>query len=172
MADGIAVTFDVSSVLSQLDKLSDKSESLGRRMAVAGGQVIRDEAKKRAEKSSPPYNPISGGSQEPGTLQDAIYLSRSERITTATQVGYTISWSNTHAWWGKLKEFGWWQTHKIAYVPGHDYFITTDELLDAPIRHAAEPFLAPAYEAKIGEVRQVMITTGREELPKLLGEPT
>lgn len=177
MADGLTAKFDVSDLLRVFTKMETKAVSLASRMAVSGGQVLRDEARIRAQESfaqaSWPYNPISRGSHAAGTLgaTDAIYLAKSDNLTTATTITYSISWNAKKAWWGKLKEFGWWQTHKIRYEPKGDYFVTTNIELPAPIRHKAHPFLAPAYEAKLGAAKEAMIARGRVELPILLGEP-
>ena len=170
MADGFTAKVDLSDVLLRLDRLGDKGVSLASRMAVSGGREIRDEAKLQVTESDPPYNPISRGSQQPGTLRDAIYLAKNDDLTTASMIVYSISWNAKKAWWGKLKEFGWTQTHKIAYVEGADYFITTDELLAEPIRHPAQPFLASAYEISISRAYSAMIERGRKELPNLLRE--
>lgn len=170
MADAFQVSMDVSGFLSFFDKLGEKAVSLGSRMAVSGGRELRDEAIINAPQSSPPYNPYSRGSQQPGTLADAMYLARNERLTTSTTITYSVSWNRQKAWWGHLAEFGWWQTHKIEYIEGYDFFITTDEELPTPIRHSGSKFLSKSFDAALPRAKEAMLERGRMELPNLLRE--
>lgn len=163
---------DLREVDAALDALAvgPIAESLARRMLVSGGQIVRDEAKARAPVSEPPYNPNSRGSQSPGTLADAIYLSKFEEGSGAAVFSYKISWNAKQAWWGKLWEFGWWQKYRIGYDKDRDVFYTdTSDVLPTPIRHA-KPFLAPAYEASSDRAFKAMVARGRVELPQLLRE--
>ncbi len=87
MADGVEFKFDAGAALSGLDKLSGEMKThLARSMAVAGGKIVRDEAKARA----PVYVPGQGrngkpqrinkkSAQTPGALRDSIYLAYREQ---------------------------------------------------------------------------------------------
>jgi hypothetical protein len=169
MADSLKATFDSSEwdvIFAQL--AGPVGESLARRMAVSGGVVLRDEAKLRAplgtaeEHSMRPF----GGSKRPGALKAAIYLAYSD-ASKPNEVTYHISWNSKKAPHGHLLEFGYWQKYKVIFSKEKGWF-TTKELRPTPKWIPAWSFLRPAYEAKIKEVRAVMIQRGREELPKLL----
>jgi hypothetical protein len=167
----LTAKFDLSQVFKGLDKLSAKGYSLGRRMGVSGIKVMKEEARANAPISSPPYNPISRGSQAPETLKNAIYGAFSDARSTPTLITYSVSWNRHQAWWGHLAEYGWLQTHKIEWVPGGDYFITTKIPLPEPIFHPGTKFLSRSYEASIDRAREAMLQRGREELAILLAEP-
>lgn len=147
--------------------------SLARRMALAGGKVPQREAKANALQSFadtewvPNPEGSSASSQEPGTLSEAIYLAFNKKSSTDTLAVYSISWNNTMAWWGRLREFGYLQTHKV-YRGSDGRWWTSDALLDTPKPRPAHPILAPAFDGHLSEVRTAMIAKGREELPKIL----
>lgn len=162
-------TLDLKGWQEGLEKLNGPMrESLARRMGVAGGEVLRDEAKLRAPISDPPYNPTSRGSSQPGTLRDAIYLAFDKKNSTATQFSYSISWNNAKAFWGRFIEFGWWQKYTIGRKPDGTFYTDKSRPLKERIRHPAKPFLRPAFDAKIEVAKAAMIAKGREELPKIL----
>ena len=154
MADGTKATFDASGWTAALDKLVGPArESLARSMAVAGGQVLRDEAKARA--------PVDSGG-----LRDSIYLAFQDGRSTPTMVQYAVSWNASKAPHGHLLEFGHWQT-RAAYQ-GRDGKWYSGALLPNPKWVPAHPFLRPAYEAAKDRARQAMIERGRQRLPELL----
>lgn len=153
-----------------LDKLGGPlKESLARRMLVEGGVVLRDEAILRAPLGEAPYNPESRGSQQPGTLKATIYLARDTKLTTQQSFTYAISWPRT-SFWGRFAEFGWWQTYAIGRKPDGTFFTDVTRPLKSPIRHPAQPFLRPAFDAKIDDAKAAMIARGKEELPNLMRE--
>ncbi|WP_231934974.1 HK97-gp10 family putative phage morphogenesis protein [Bordetella bronchialis] len=154
MADGTKATFDTSGWTAALDKLVGPArESLARSMAVAGGQVLRDEAKTLA--------PVQSGG-----LRDAIYLAYQDADSTPAEVRYAVSWNATKAPHGHLLEFGHWQT-RAAYQ-GSDGKWYSGALLPNPKWVPAHPFLRPAYEAAKDLARQAMIERGKHRLPELL----
>lgn len=153
-------------------------ESLASRMAVSGGVVLRDEAIRNARERDrySITNPLatSRGSTVAGTLAESIYLAKDTDLSTDTQIVYKVSWNNKKAWWGKLVEFGYQPKYKIA-KDKHGNWFTLHDANGKPIpltanvaRVPAYPFLGPAYDAKIGQVRREMINRGKQELPKLL----
>lgn len=149
-------------------------ESLARRMLVSGGSVLRDEAKERARESQAQsaWNISEGktGSHRPGTLADAVYLAKNDRLTTGTTFVYSVSWNQKQAFWGKFLEFGYTRVHVVVKDKDGNYWTRKKLLLAAPIRVPARPFLGPAYDAKIEAARAAMIERGRIELPILLRE--
>lgn len=168
MADGIRAIVDDKSMQDGLSRLSAAlSVSLARSMAVAGGKVLRDEAKARAPRKS-------------GLLASAIYLAFKDGKSTGNQVIYSVTWNAAKAPHGHLKEFGHWRYNKI--VNGYPQKSLRDGLkkgngpqdhvppgaLDTPKWVPADPFLRPAYDAAVGRAQQAMIDRGRVRLPELL----
>ena len=131
-------------------------ESLARSMAVAGGQVLRDEAKLLA--------PV-----ESGKLRDAIYLAFKDGKSNESQIVYSVTWNSRKAPHGHLLEFGHWQPYVVKKLPNGDWY-TTKEKLPSPKFTAAKPFLRPAFDSAKGRATQAMIERGRQRLPELLGE--
>ena len=172
MAKIFDAKLDTSGALAGLDHLSGSLRvSLASRMGVTGGQILRDEAKARVPaKFAGPYNDSSRGSQAAGQLREAIYLAKNEKLSTYTQIVYSVSWNAQKAWWGKLIEFG--HALRYAYVIDSQgvYHTIKDKPLANPVWIEATPFLGPAYDAAIMRARAAMIARGREELPILLRE--
>ena len=187
------VKADMSSAMAGLDRLAGAiKESLARRMGVSGGVVLRDEAKRNADRGSdatvnPRANGTTGvGSREAGTLAKAIYLAYDTDNSNDKQVVYKISWNAKDAWWGKMVEFGYQMDH-VVVMDKYGEFITLPDkngkkgkgggLKWADVKNPTglgarwipgKPFLGPAYDTKLGQARRDMIARGREELPKLL----
>lgn len=164
---------DLTSAIAGLDKLDGTMrESLARRMAVTGGRIIRDEAQLRALQSHAKTawipNPKSRGSESAGELADAIYVAFNEKLSTKTRFVYSVSWNNLKAWWGRLREFGYWQRYRIWKDETGVYHTDKKHPLPEPRWHPADPFLAPAHDAKIQEAGQAMIARGAVEFPKLM----
>lgn len=171
-----SIRFDISEINGLFARLESKEfrESLGRRMAVAGGAIVRDEAKQRALQSHARTawvpNPRSRGSESPGELADAIYLAFNRKETTDTRFVYSVSWNNQRAWWGKLREFGYFQRHAVYKDQFGVYHTDKKRPLAQPKRRPARPFLAPAFDSTVNQVRDAMLVTAREEFPKLMAE--
>jgi HK97 gp10 family phage protein len=177
MANGSS--FDVTDAIAGLDRLSnDVREKLARTMAYRGGEVIQKEARLRVpSKFAGEYNPKSRGSHAAGKLRDSIYVARNKRSTTSTSFVYSVSWNSTdgspnNAFWGRFIEFGWYMRYAWFVDKNGMYHTIKSRELAEPIRVPATPFLGPAYDAKLQDVRRVMIQTGRDELPKLLSMAT
>lgn len=93
---------DTSGWTEGLAKLSGPfKEKLARSMAVAGGTILRDEAKQNA--------PV-----DTGLLQDSIYLAFKDDRSNGMQIVYSVSWNSRTAPHGHLIEFG---TYKMAAKP-------------------------------------------------------
>lgn len=160
---------DVSGWEDALDRLQGPlRESLARSMAVAGGKVLRDEAKLLAPVSDGPYNPESRGSHVGGTLKEAIYLAYKDSESSPARVVYSVSWNAKQAWWGKLIEFGHWQYYKVVRLPDGSYATDKTQPLASPKWIAARPFLRPAGDSAAARAQQAMLRRGRERLPELL----
>lgn len=164
--------FNFSNAIAGLEKLKGPlKESLSRRMGVAGGRVIRDEAKLRAPIYTGTFNtaPSNRGASERGQLARSIYVAYNKRASNQTQVVYSVSWNSNEAWWAKFVEFGWSQKYEIVYDRFNDVFWTDKtKPLDSPKRHPARPFLRPAFDAKMDDALRAAIDAGRIEFPKLM----
>lgn len=141
----VQAKFDVSQVLAGLENMKSIQTHLARSMCVAGGKVLRDEAKVRA--------PV-----DTGKLRDSIYLAYRDKESTETRVVYQVSWNSKKAPHGHLLEFGHWTVYGGKRGKGG----VQGEWV------AARPFLRPAYDAAIGRAREAMIARGRERLIELM----
>ncbi len=157
----IKANVDFKDAVAGLDKLSEIRVKLARSMAVAGGKVLRDEAKARA-----PVGTDEGGSKNPGLRQRAIYVAYRDAVSTEAKQVYAISWNAKKAPHGHLIEFGHWQTH--ARYKGKDGNWYTGAKLAVPKWVPAHPFLRPAMDAAMAQAREAMLQRGRERLPELL----
>lgn len=171
-----SVSFNTVEWDTVLDHLAGPGkESLARRMLVSGGTLIRDDARERSKVTHGRgprgvHNPkgSSRSSEAPGTLASAIYLARNEKLSDSEHFTYSISWNNTIAWWGRLREFGY-VTQYVVYYDEQGVFHTNKQLkLKTPRPMPAKPFLAPAFDATLPAARAAMIARGRLELPKIL----
>lgn len=162
MADGVAAKVDMSSVQDGLDKLAGPLRvSLARSMAVAGGKVIRDEAKLLA-----PVGTEEGGSIRPGALRDSIYLAYKEAKSTGENVTYAVTWNSKKAPHGHLLEFGHWQPYVVRKTPTGYY--TTKVKKETPTWTSAHPFLRPALDSAGERAKAAMVERGKQRLPELL----
>lgn len=154
----IKAEVDFSEALSGLELLGQVRHKLARSMAVAGGKVLRDEAKARA--------PMGEDSKRPGLLRDSIYLAYRDKESTDAEEVYSVSWNAKLAPHGHLVEFGHWQTH--ARYKGKDGVWYTGAPLATPKWVPAYPFLRPALDAAQQRAKVAMLERGRERLPELL----
>ena len=114
--------FDIKEFEKSLSRLNQEvRENIAKSAAVAGAQVIRDEAKLRA----PVYDPKTGErvnkKAKPGALRDAMYVAHSEKQSSSKQKAVTVSWNAKKAPHGHLVEFGHWLVingKTIRRVPG------------------------------------------------------
>ena len=172
---------DVSEILRGLEGLAKARESIGRRMAVAGGRVIRDEAKLRA----PEGDEITGGyaanfktgSQAPGTLKRSVYLAYSDKRSTETVFTYSVSWNSkpgsaTNAFWGVMQEFGFRRPYKIVRAPGGYATIKGESYTGPNPRFAGASFLGAAFDMSLPEVRTAVMEEGRKAFIETLGSIT
>lgn len=157
-----AVT-DFSSALAGLANLAENKESLARSMGVAGGTIIRDEAKLRA-----PVSTADGSYSVPGSLRAAIYLAHRDPESGESRQVYQVSWNAKRAPHGHLLEFGHWQTKKAIRTPAGRWF--SGALLPTPKWIAARPFLRPAYEGAMPRAREAMLSRGAERLAEILAK--
>lgn len=161
-------TLDTSQWTAMLDQLVGPArKSLARSMAVAGGTVLRDEAKRLAPRAS-------------GKLSEAIYLAYRDKESTESVVTYRVSWNSKTAPHGHLQEFGHWRYNKIVNgIPQRSLRAGKTKgkgpqdhvppgALDKPVWVPANPFLRPAYDSASQRAQQAMIERGRVRLPELL----
>lgn len=156
MAKGLQATFDTSGWSAALDRLLGPARvSLARSMAVAGGEVLRDEAKARVNSHN-------------GVLANAMYLAFRDVRSSDKEVQYAVTWNKSKAPHGHLVEFGHWQIYAVVRKPDGTYVTDKRRRLATPKWVPAYPFLRPAYEAASARARAAMIQRGRERLPELL----
>jgi len=166
MAKGLQAAFDTSGWSAGLDRLLGPARvSLARSMAVAGGEVLRDEAKVRAPRSG------QGAVGEFGPripLAETIYLAFRERYSGDKEVKYAVTWNKRKAPHGHLVEFGHWQIYPVIKKADGTYVTDKRRKLATPKWVPASPFLRPAYEAASPRAQAAMIQRGRQRLPELL----
>lgn len=156
MSKGLQATFDTSGWAAGLDRLLGPTRvSLARSMAVAGGEVLRDEAEARVNTHN-------------GVLAGAIYLAFRERYSTDQEVQYAVTWNKRKAPHGHLVEFGHWQVYVVVRKPDGSYVTDKRRKLATPKWVPAYPFLRPAYEAASARAQAAMIQRGRQRLPEVL----
>ncbi|MBN7138998.1 hypothetical protein A7A76_07805 [Lysobacter enzymogenes] len=160
MSNTKAIT-DFSSAMAGLENLAEAKVGLARSMAVAGGKVIRDEAKLRA-----PVGNVDGSHNVPGALRAAIYLAHRDGQSGESRQVYQVSWNAKRAPHGHLVEFGHWQTH-AAYLDAAGEW-RRGAPLPVPKWVAAKPFLRPAYDAAMPRAREAMLARGSERLAEIL----
>lgn len=166
MAKGLQATFDTSGWSAGLDRLLGPARvSLARSMAVAGGEVLRDEAKVRAPRSA---QGAVGDSGPRIPLAEAIYLAFRDRYSGEKEVQYAVTWNKSKAPHGHLVEFGHWQIYAVVRKPDGSYVTDKRRKLATPKWVPANPFLRPAYEAASARAQAAMIQRGRQRLPELL----
>jgi len=157
VSEGLQAKVDFDAWDSALTNLGGPIKvDLARSMAVAGGTVIRDEAKQ--------YAPVKDG-----VLRDAIYLAYRGAYSNDKQVTYSISWNAKKAPHGHLIEFGHWQPF-VTIKRSDGSWITTDARLKDPKWVPAHPFLRPALDGGAGPAFAAMVRRGRARLPELLAE--
>jgi HK97 gp10 family phage protein len=165
MAKGISI--GTKDLMASLDQFSSNMQThVVRSMAVAGGKVLRDEAKARA----PVYDgsgDLKGGStvkrkRVPGQLRDAIFLAYSDKQSKEGRATYSISWNKRKAPHGHLIEFGHWRYNAI--INGYP----TKHKLDQPKWVAAKPFLRPALDSKGDAALKAMVDRGREKVSEAI----
>lgn len=176
---------DMRGLFEALDGLNEQKESLARRMGVAAGVVVRDDAKARAPVGTPSdYDSVSRHetNQQPGALREAIYLAYAADRSNSAKTVYTVSWNAKKAYWGAMVEFG--VEMRFQTGVGKNGFFTLDGEPSAanrrggksrlrkggPLQIKARPFLGPALDANLSTMMQRALEVGRAELPKILAE--
>ena len=164
MAKGTRV--DISEVTKGFAALKEVKESIARTMGVAMGQEVRDEAKIRA----PVLKPENKGTdnQQAGLLRDSIYLAYDQRRSVLSDgYRYVVSWNASRAPHGHLAEFGHWMPY--AYAKTEDGLYYTPKPLE-PIDGFyvdAQPFLGPAFDAKMPRLYSIALAAGRKRFEEL-----
>lgn len=152
--------------------LEQLPKELPRRMLVPAGQLIRDEAIMRApvgDATTGGYDSGKTGSQEPGTLRDAVYLAYSDRRSNETTTTYSVSW-NGDAFWGTFMEFGFTRPYKIVPVKGGGFATLKGQPYVGPDpRFVGASFLGVAYEVRADEAVRLAMDEGRRAAAELLG---
>lgn len=171
MADRVkGTTVDVSSVIEGFKKLGAIQESLGRSIAFAMGEPVRDEALLRV-----PVGTLEGGSITPGLLKSSIYIAYDERqhVLNPSAYRYTISWNSKKAPHGHLIEFGHWMPYEYVRDEAGEYW-TLKPLQPNPHpgpdgfwveQHA---FLGPAFDAQLPRMAAYAFRMGEMKFQELM----
>ncbi|WP_368655392.1 HK97 gp10 family phage protein [Castellaniella ginsengisoli] len=163
---------DFQQVFDRLDGLAGAAkEHLPRSMAVATGQVFRDEAKARAPRGDDtPTSKV--GPRLP--LAESIYLAYSESrsVPEAGIATYSVSWNSKRAPHGHLVEFGHWQPYRVYQDKDGRWWTDKGSPLSAPKWISAKPFLRPAYDATGQTAIQSGLNRGRERMNEILANPS
>lgn len=164
------LTFDVQSALKGIDSFAAQlKEHLPRSMAVAGGKVIRDEAKQRAPKQS-------------GLLAKSIYVAYADKRSKPSDglAVYSVAWNSKTAPHGHLIEFGHWRYNKIVNGFPQKSRISGKKSARGPQNHSgpgalqkpvwvpASPFMRPAYDAVAQTSVQAMLDRGQVRLGEIM----
>lgn len=114
----ITLTIDTSSVKRMMTELAENAREAIRPAAQAGAQVIYEEAKRLAGRSTKPHffygSSYKKGSEskagrykfQPGNLQRAIYQVFSEDNSGRDVATYHVSWNMEKAPYGLMVEYG------------------------------------------------------------------
>lgn len=160
MANVKRTSVDISSLLGGLDKLGAAQESIARSMGAAMGVEVRDEAKVRA-----PVGTEEGGSITPGLLKSAIYVAYDDqrRLLNPGAYRYTVSWNSKKAPHGHLIEFGHWMPYQYVKTADGEYYtpLPPKPLPGEGFWVSAQPFLGPAFDAKLPRLAAVAYEAGR-----------
>jgi hypothetical protein len=161
-------------VFAGLDKLSALREPIGRAMAVAMGQEVRDEAKVRAPILKPGNEGVDN--QRAGQLRDALYLAFDGRrsILNEGHYVYSVSWNARKAPHGHLAEFGHWMPYVWAQDAGGRFYTPLEGTQTVGGRKRgvgipqpnggffvdAQPFLGPAFDMKLPRLHGIAAVAG------------
>lgn len=174
MAEPIQAKADFSGWRRAIEQLAGPArESLARTMAVAGGRILRDEAKMLAPVGGDMsvVERQAGESNRPGLLRSAIYLAYKPERSTHGEYVYSVSWNAKKAPHGHLVEFGHWRTHAVYKGKDGEWYTNPKIKLDKPQWVPARPFLRPALDAAGDRARAAMMARGKERLFDLLADP-
>lgn len=170
MADSFQAKMDFSGWDEAFDALEGPAkESLARRMAVAGGKVLRDAAKREAL-----YADNLVGEGRSGQLSDAIYLAYDSKNSTSNEFTYSVSWNSKKAFYGHMIEFGHWMPYDAYYNFKTNLWVTRkDQKREGQgLWVAARSFLRPTMDRYGNIAVRVMIDEGRKQFEVIMGELT
>lgn len=162
-------------IFKKMDGLLDARVTVARAMGVAMGDAVRDEALQRV----PTLQPGNGGfdNQRENQLKEAIYLAFDGRRSLLNEgyLVYGVSWNRRKAPHGHLLEFGHWMPYE-AHQDAEDGRWFTPIITQARSRGrkravgiriteeagpskgffvAAHPFLGPAFDAKLPQLKTI-----------------
>lgn len=178
MADGFKAKLDMTGAVAMLDRLGGPAkESLGRRMGVSGGVLLRDAAKAKALVAQ-----NKQGKARRGVLAGSVYLAYDKILSKPDFVSYKIAWNAKVAPHGYLIEFGHWRYNKfIGGKPQHSLLAGVKKgsgpqshggpgALDVPEWVPAKPFLRPTIDAYGQAAVNAMMARAKIEFPILMAE--
>jgi hypothetical protein len=168
MVDAYRMKLDTSELDVAFAGMGDAfKESLGRRMLVEGGVLLRDAAAGNARMAA-----NKEGNETRGLLASAMRLVRTPENEKPTLLAYKVSWNSKIAPHGHLIEFGHWMTHKVYKAANGEWYTLKDQPLPAPKWVEARPFMRPTWDSYGALAVRVMLQRGQKEVPILLQEYT
>lgn len=147
-ANTVTITIDTSSVKRMMTELAENAREAIRPAAQAGAQVIYEEAKRLAGRSTRPHyfygTSYKKGSEskigrykfQPGNLQRSIYQVYSQDNSNQDVATYHVSWNMTKAPYGLFVEYGLSPHLKKGEASSHSF------IRAAAINKGAEAALA------------------------------
>lgn len=149
---------DISEVVKALEKMNESvAISMARSMAVAGGKVIRDDAKMRVPTRT-------------DTLYNALYLAYRDKSKGTRQARYSVSWNSKKAPHGHLVEFGYVQVYRVHVNENGRFWTDKSQRLPEPRYVPGNSFLRAAFEATTARAQKAMMDRGRERWREIMGE--
>ncbi len=144
----LRLDYDASSAMAGLDGIAAAAAAVVRPVAQAGAQVLYEEARRRAPVGEPHVG--KGGKHYPGgTLKASIYQVYSTDKSAQGRAVYHVSWNAAKAPHGHLIEFGHWQMHRVVKLAEGRFISLKAEKLPQPRWIAAQPFIRPAFDARL-----------------------
>lgn len=153
------VVLDLSGWKAKFQQLGGPGiESVARRMGVAGGRLLRDQAKSIASAAK-----TGGGrTKVPQRVIDSIYVAYDKRGSGSNVYTYNVTWNHLQARNGHWFEFGYYRRYVVQFNKKTGTFVTfKNKPLANPIRVPAVAFLARAYDSNLPEAKDAMIDAGK-----------
>jgi hypothetical protein len=171
----------IDDIVANMDALKTLREPISRAMGAAMGQAVRDEAKVRAPVLKPGNEGVDN--QRAGQLRDALYVAFDGRrsILSTGHYVYGVSWNSRKAPHGHLAEFGHWMPYEavrtesgkwVTPLVGKGRVGGKTRGVGVPLPNggffvSAQPFLGPAFDAKMPRLAGIAAEAGALKFQQL-----
>jgi len=132
----VGIGFDHSDITAGLNELAAKLSDAMLSGAAAGARVLYDEIHANVPEQS-------------GRLKASIYRTYIKQRSDEKRQIYAIGVNKRTAKHWHLIEYGHWRVNRLVQLKSGEW-VPTKERLAQPVWVPAEPYLRPAYDAKIG----------------------